>query len=146
VAGEFQGREALRVRRLEGQGAERRQVQPGRVAARAETLDLAKVGTLTFEAPDPERFPALRVALAALAGGGGAPTVLNAANEVAVAAFLAGRIGFLDIAAAVEATVEAADRDGLLATPASVDAALELDRVGRTLAARHLPNGHGRAS
>ncbi|HVV93763.1 MAG TPA: 1-deoxy-D-xylulose-5-phosphate reductoisomerase [Hyphomicrobiales bacterium] len=119
---------------------------PERVAARAEALDLAKVGTLTFEAPDPERFPALRVALAALAAGGGAPTVLNAANEVAVAAFLAGRIGFLDIAAAVEATVEAADRAGLLATPESVDQALELDRAGRALAARHLPNGHGRAS
>jgi 1-deoxy-D-xylulose-5-phosphate reductoisomerase len=113
---------------------------PARIAARAEALDLAKVGTLTFEAPDPARFPALRVARAALAAGGGAPTVLNAANEVAVAAFLARRIGFLDIAATVEATVEAADRAGLLATPQSVAAALDLDREGRALAARHLPN------
>jgi 1-deoxy-D-xylulose-5-phosphate reductoisomerase len=119
---------------------------PDRVAARAEALDLAKIGTLTFEPPDPERFPALRVALAALAAGGGAPTVLNAANEVAVAAFLAGRIAFLDIAAAVEATVEAADRAGLLGTPQSVEAALDLDHEGRSLATRHLPNGRGRAS
>ena len=62
----------------------------------------ASSAQLTFEAPDPMRFPALRLARAALDGGGGAPTVLNAANEVAVAAFLDGRIGFLDIAAIVE--------------------------------------------
>jgi 1-deoxy-D-xylulose-5-phosphate reductoisomerase len=79
---------------------------PERIAAPTPRLDLAAIGRLTFEPPDPERFPALRLAREALARGGTAPTVLNAANEVAVSAFLAGRIGFLDIAAIVEAALE----------------------------------------
>jgi 1-deoxy-D-xylulose-5-phosphate reductoisomerase len=74
--------------------------------APVERLDLAEVATLTFEAPDAERFPALRLAREALRQGGSAPAVLNAANEVAVAAFLEGRIGFLDIAETVERTLE----------------------------------------
>ena len=80
---------------------------PERLAAPTPRLDLALVGRLTFGPPDPERFPALRLARQALADGGTMPTVLNAANEVAVAAFLAGRLGFLEIAAVVEATLEA---------------------------------------
>jgi 1-deoxy-D-xylulose-5-phosphate reductoisomerase len=80
---------------------------PERIPAPSPRLDLARLAQLTFEAPDPERFPALRLARAALDSGGGAPTVLNAANEVAVAAFLERRIGFLDIAATVERTLEA---------------------------------------
>jgi 1-deoxy-D-xylulose-5-phosphate reductoisomerase len=72
-----------------------------------ERLDLAAVGQLSFEAPDPERFPTLRIAREALGAGGGAPTVLNAANEVAVEKFLAGKLGFLDIAKVVESTLEA---------------------------------------
>jgi len=79
---------------------------PRRIASPAPKLDLAAIATLTFEAPDPVRFPALRLARAALQSGGAAPTVLNAANEEAVAAFLAGRIGFLDIARTVEKTLE----------------------------------------
>ena len=79
---------------------------PGRTPAPTKRLDLADVGRLTFEAPDPERFPALRLAREALARGGAGPTVLNAANEAAVHAFLAGRIGFLDIAETVERTLE----------------------------------------
>jgi len=79
---------------------------PDRIPAPSPRLDLAKLAQLTFEAPDPERFPALRVARAALLAGGGAPTVLNAANEVAVAAFLDEHIGFLDIAATVERSLE----------------------------------------
>ena len=75
---------------------------PKRVPAPTARLNLAQLGTLTFEAPDPIRFPALRLARAALQSGGAAPTILNAANEVAVARFLAGEIGFLDIAAIVE--------------------------------------------
>ena len=71
---------------------------PDRVGTRARRLDLAEIGTLTFERPDFDRFPALRVALSALAQGNGLPTVLNAANEVAVAAFLSGACGFRDIA------------------------------------------------
>src|SRR5215472_1743506 len=79
---------------------------PDRIPAPSPRLDLAKLAQLTFEAPDPERFPALRLARAALLAGGGAPTVLNAANEIAVAAFLDERIGFLDIAATVERTLD----------------------------------------
>ncbi|KAF0138261.1 MAG: dxr [Rhodospirillaceae bacterium] len=70
---------------------------PARMPAPAPRLDLAAIATLTFEAPDPERFPALRLARQALQAGGAAPTILNAANEIAVQKFLAGEIGFLDI-------------------------------------------------
>ncbi len=80
---------------------------PERMHAPTKRLDLAELGTLTFEAPDEERFPALRLAREVLAAGGSAGTVLNAANEVAVEAFLAGRIGFLAIAGLVEATLAA---------------------------------------
>jgi 1-deoxy-D-xylulose-5-phosphate reductoisomerase len=80
---------------------------PERMHAPTERLDLAALGTLSFEAPDEERFPALRVAREVLEAGGSAGTVLNAANEVAVEAFLAGRIGFLAIASLVEATLAA---------------------------------------
>ncbi len=82
---------------------------PRRIAAPAPRLDLAAIGQLTFEAPDPQRFPALRLARLALQTGGSAPTVLNAANEVAVQAFLDRRIGFLDIARVVEETLAAVD-------------------------------------
>ncbi|MFN3591983.1 MAG: 1-deoxy-D-xylulose-5-phosphate reductoisomerase, partial [Thermaurantiacus sp.] len=76
-------------------------------------LDLASIGRLDFEEPDRVRFPALRLAETALAQGDCRPCVLNAANEVAVAAFLDGRIGFLDIAAVVEDTLQALPRFGL---------------------------------
>lgn len=79
---------------------------PSRMTAPQERLDLAAMAQLTFEAPDPERFPALRLAREALKNGGSAPTVLNAANEIAVERFLDGRIGFLDIAAVVEDALE----------------------------------------
>ncbi len=79
---------------------------PGRMTTPSERLDLATVSTLTFEPPDSERFPALRLAREALKIGGKAPTIMNAANEVAVASFLAGGIGFLDIAGVVEETLE----------------------------------------
>lgn len=75
---------------------------PERMATPCKVLDLAAIGRLDFEAPDMDRFPALRLAQAALAAGGARPAVLNAANEVAVAAFLERRVGFLDIAAIVE--------------------------------------------
>jgi 1-deoxy-D-xylulose-5-phosphate reductoisomerase len=81
---------------------------PERGSAPVRPLDLVELGALTFEAPDEERFPALRLARQAMAAGGAAPNVLNAANEVAVAAFLAERIGFLDIARVVEETLSAA--------------------------------------
>lgn len=75
---------------------------PDRIATPGARLDLAKAASLTFESPDPERFPALALARLALQSGGAAPTILNAANEVAVAAFLAGDLGFLDIPRVVE--------------------------------------------
>ncbi len=79
---------------------------PRRMAAPVERLDLAKIGQLTFEAPDSTRFPALHLSRQALQTGGSAPTILNAANEVAVQGFMDGRLGFLDIAEVVERTLE----------------------------------------
>jgi 1-deoxy-D-xylulose-5-phosphate reductoisomerase len=76
------------------------------MATPSQRLDLGAIGKLTFEAPDPERFPALRLARDALKSAGTAPTVLNAANEVAVESFLKGGVGFLDIAEVVEETLE----------------------------------------
>ncbi len=80
---------------------------PSRIDSPAERLDFTTLAPLTFERPDSGRFPSLRLAREALALGGSAPTVLNAANEVAVAAFLARRIGFLDIARVVEEVLAA---------------------------------------
>ncbi len=108
---------------------------PERRRTSVRPLDLAEIGTLTFEHPDRQRFRCLPIAEAALARGEGATCVLNAANEVAVEAFLAGSIGFLDIAAIVEETLEAADRGGLCREPATLAAALELDGAARRLAA-----------
>ena len=78
---------------------------PDRVPTPAARLNLAEIARLDFAEPDPTRFPALGLAWAALRTGGAAPNILNAANEIAVAAFLNGRIGFLDIAATVEETL-----------------------------------------
>ncbi len=78
---------------------------PERIATSCKPLDLAAIGQLTFEQPDPVRFPALRLARDAVNEGGAKPAILNAANEVAVAGFLAGQIGFLEIAALVENTL-----------------------------------------
>ncbi|MBW7849010.1 MAG: 1-deoxy-D-xylulose-5-phosphate reductoisomerase [Rhodospirillales bacterium] len=103
---------------------------PRRMDAPAARLDLAALGSLTFEAPDLKRFPALRLARQALRSGGGAPTVFNAANEVAVQAFLAGRIGFLDIAAVVEDTM---DRMGE-SVVTSLDDVIEIDCSAREAA------------
>ncbi len=91
---------------------------PQRMRTPAEQLDFTRLTALTFEAPDPVRFPALRLAREALVAGGSVPAVLNASNEVAVAAFLAGRIGFLDIARIVEDTL------ALLAAEPRIDGVL----------------------
>ena len=112
---------------------------PRRIDGPAARLDLTKVRELTFEAPDLARFPALGLAWRALEAGGGATTVLNAANEVAVGEFIAGRIGFAAIAALVEMTLEAADSRGLMAEPAEIDAALGIDHDTRSLARDLLP-------
>ena len=116
---------------------------PDRTAAPTKRLDLAAVGRLTFEAPDEGRFPALRLAREALVQGGGSPTVLNAANETAVHAFLSGGIGFLDIAATVERTLEAMPAGNL----DSLDDVYNLDRAARQLAARFaVPRANVRAA
>jgi 1-deoxy-D-xylulose-5-phosphate reductoisomerase len=112
---------------------------PERIGAPSPRLDLAKLAQLTFEAPDPERFPALRLARAALEAGPGASVVLNAANEVAVASFLERRIGFLDIARVVERTLE----DLPDAQVASLDDVYALDGEARAAARRAIGNGLG---
>jgi 1-deoxy-D-xylulose-5-phosphate reductoisomerase len=94
---------------------------PDRLPWPAPALDLAAYGQLTFEAPDLERFPAIATARAALVHGGAAPTVMNAANEVAVAAFLDRRLGFLDIAATVDRTMDRMNSLGQLETSAGDD-------------------------
>jgi 1-deoxy-D-xylulose-5-phosphate reductoisomerase len=112
---------------------------PSRIDSPAVRLDLAKVGSLTFEAPDPDRFPALALGRRVLETGGAAPTILNAANEIAVAAFIAGRIGFGGIADLVEATLEAAERRNATAEPQDIDEALAVDHMARSLAHDLLP-------
>jgi 1-deoxy-D-xylulose-5-phosphate reductoisomerase len=112
---------------------------PERMAGPATRLDLAAVGQLTFENPDPVRFPALRLAQEALRAGGCAPTVLNAANEIAVAEFVAEKISFTGIPALVEATINAASRRGIMREPASIADALAVDHDSRILARELLP-------
>jgi 1-deoxy-D-xylulose-5-phosphate reductoisomerase len=112
---------------------------PRRIDGPAQRLDLAKVKDLTFEAPDTDRFPALALARQALKRGGAAPTVLNAADEIAVAEFIAGRIGFAGIPALVEATLERAESRGLMADLAGIEAALAVDHIARSLARDLLP-------
>lgn len=104
---------------------------PERLSTRAKKLDLAAVGQLTFERPDLERFPALRLALDALRSGAGLPTILNAANEIAVAAYLAKKIPFYGIAELVERTCEAMLAEGTAREPLSVDDALAVDHIAR---------------
>ncbi len=112
---------------------------PQRIDGPAARLDLAAVHNLTFEAPDLERFPALGLARRALETGGAAPTVLNAADEVAVGEFIAGKIAFPAIAALVEATLAAAAGRGLLGELAGIEAALAIDHIARSLARDLLP-------
>jgi 1-deoxy-D-xylulose-5-phosphate reductoisomerase len=104
---------------------------PKRMDTPCRPLDLTALGELTFFAPDEQRFPATRLAREAAAAGGAAPAVLNAANEVAVAAFLGGQIAFTDISAVVAQTL---DR-GVPEAPASLDDVLAVDAEARTVAA-----------
>ena len=101
---------------------------PERMATPAQRLDLATIARLDFEAPDLERFPALKLARDALEAGGAAAIVLNAANEAAVARFLAGSIGFTDIARLVRSALE----DSKHAPPRSIEEVFEIDRLTRT--------------
>jgi 1-deoxy-D-xylulose-5-phosphate reductoisomerase len=100
---------------------------PERIDAGVSPLELAAIGTLAFERPDVERFPALPLGYAALQSGGSAPATLNAANEVAVAAFLERRLGFLDMTAIIEQCLQE-----LPVTPLrELDDVLEADRLAR---------------
>ena len=109
---------------------------PERLTTEAKRLDLASLAKLEFAAPDLVRFPALRLAREVLAAGGAAPAILNAANEVAVAAFLARRIGFLDIVGTVEAVL-----DRLGAPPAEdLDSIIAFDAAARQAADALIPS------
>lgn len=103
---------------------------PRRMAAPVQRLDLASLGKLTFEPPDEKRFPALRLARAALRAGGSSPTLLNAANEVAVEAFLSGRISFPRIAAIAEEVLEQSSNEPLR----NLEQLFALDAEARRLA------------
>ncbi|MET4699361.1 1-deoxy-D-xylulose-5-phosphate reductoisomerase [Constrictibacter sp. MBR-5] len=109
---------------------------PERMPVSGARLDFASLGRLTFEAPDPVRFPALRLAREALVAGRCRPAVLNAANEVAVAAFLAERIGFLDIIAVVESTLAAAPVRSLTGLADVVEADMAAREIARGLIGR----------
>jgi 1-deoxy-D-xylulose-5-phosphate reductoisomerase len=108
---------------------------PDRITSGASLLDLAAVGRLDFEAPDEDRFPCLRIAREALEAGDGAPCVLNAANELAVEHFLAGRIRFNDIARLNQEVLEAMPHT---APPDSLEEAVDLDQRSRRLATQQL--------
>jgi 1-deoxy-D-xylulose-5-phosphate reductoisomerase len=110
---------------------------PDRMAVPMAPIDLIAIGRLDFEEPDPVRFPALRLAREALDAGGASPAILNAANEVAVAAFLAGRIGFLEIAAIVADTLSCYDPPA----PETLDAVLAIDAEARALADERVKEG-----
>ncbi len=103
---------------------------PERIDAGVAALNLAQIGTLRFETPDLKRFPCLRLAQAALVAGGSAPVVLNAANEIAVEAFLSGRIGFLAIAETVDATLSRV----AVQYPDSLEHLAEIDQQARGVA------------
>lgn len=103
---------------------------PDRMATPMAPLDLVALGRLDFAAPDPVRFRALALAREAAEAGGARPAILNAANEVAVAAFLARRIGFLEIAAIVDDTLQRYDP----AAPETLDAVLNVDAKARRIA------------
>nr|WP_202922484.1 1-deoxy-D-xylulose-5-phosphate reductoisomerase [Sinimarinibacterium sp. NLF-5-8] len=106
---------------------------PERWASGVEGLDMAQLGSLQFEAPDEQRFACLRLARQALETQGAAPNVLNAANEVAVEAFLQGRLGYTGIATVIETTLNAAQRANLQQT-LDLDSILDVDRWARARA------------
>jgi 1-deoxy-D-xylulose-5-phosphate reductoisomerase len=119
---------------------------PERMEGPAPRLDLVRAAKLTFEEPDVARFPALQLARRALEVGGAAPTVLNAANEVAVAEFIARRLSFMGISTLVEATLDAAMSRNWTAEPQNLEEALSVDHDSRLLARGLLPEIAAKAS
>jgi 1-deoxy-D-xylulose-5-phosphate reductoisomerase len=100
-----------------------------------ERLDLAKIGSLSFENPDPVRFPALRLAADVMEMGGLAGAVFNAAKERALDHFIDGRIGFLDMASIVEMTIDKMlTTEGLQIAPISLDDVIQIDALARVRA------------
>jgi len=114
---------------------------PDRIAAGVEFLDLARVGTLRFEEPDQRRFPCLKLSYDALRAGGRAPTMLNAANEVAVERFLAGNLGFLQIPVLIESVLDSLDNGPVTC----LEDVMEADREARASAERWLIQSDNRA-
>jgi 1-deoxy-D-xylulose-5-phosphate reductoisomerase len=104
---------------------------PDRMETPCQRLDLVAIGALDFEAPDLERFPALRLARQALSQGGAKPAILNAANEIGVASFLESRVGFLDIASVVGTVLDRYDPPA----PSSIDEVVAIDSEARRVAA-----------
>ena len=115
---------------------------PKRMAAPAPRLALEEIATLTFEAPDTDRFPALRLAREALKTGGSAPTVLNAANEVAVHHFLERKIGFLDIVRVVGETLDAAPGSRIENLDDVAEADAEARRIAEELVSKLTSNNN----
>ena len=103
---------------------------PERMATPCERLDLVRIASLDFEAPDLERFPALGLAIEVLGEGGASPAILNAANEIAVASFLEGSIGFLDIASISAETLRCCRPP----SPTTIEEVLAVDREARAVA------------
>jgi len=113
---------------------------PERIDSGVRSLDLFEVGRLDFEAPDLARFPCLRLAGEAVRTGGTAPAILNAANEIAVGAFLESRIGFTDIAIIIERVLESVQSVADL----SLEAVLAADQQARVAAEQFIPGRGGR--
>ncbi|MEZ5691846.1 MAG: 1-deoxy-D-xylulose-5-phosphate reductoisomerase [Rickettsiales bacterium] len=109
---------------------------PQRMESTASRLNLAEIGKLDFEPPDSDRFPALRIAREVLKKGGSAPTILNAANEIAVTNFLKERIKFLDISRIVEKTLEHVYNS----PPTSIEEVMECDRIARSYSNKLIDN------
>ncbi|MGI9481842.1 MAG: 1-deoxy-D-xylulose-5-phosphate reductoisomerase [Hyphomicrobiales bacterium] len=104
---------------------------PNRIPAPVKRLDLAAIGQLNFEPVDPQKFPAVNLCLGCLERGGSATTVMNAANEVAVAEFLSKKLAYLEITRLIDATLEAAEKDGMVAKLHSLEDVSSADTYGR---------------
>ena len=115
---------------------------PRRMAAPTPKLDLREIGQLSFEAVDNKRFPTIQMSLEALRMGQGAPTIMNAANEVAVAAFLDGEISFLEIVAVVSRTLDSAGRNGVFTVLDDLETVVSIDEYARAEAHRLVQELH----
>ncbi len=119
---------------------------PDRIESGVDRLDLARIGGLTFELPDLGRFPALALARAALEAGGGSANILNAANEVAVAAFLAGKLPFGGIPSLVERVLDRAAATGQISAAGNIAEVMAVDHNARLMAQALLPEIAAKAS